>query len=64
MEEENENLLNDVKQITNIINDYLVEFEKIPKNGETFESLDYPILLHKKEVFLRLRDILSVSGLK
>lgn len=64
MEEENENLLNDVRQITNIINDYLVEFEKIPKNGETFDSPDYPILLHKKEVFLRLRDILSVSGLK
>lgn len=53
-----------VEQIKEILANDIARFERIPKTPKLFESNDYALKVHQKEVFLRVLRILNESGLK
>jgi len=55
-----ENTITDIK---GLIEKELNEFKSIPKNKELFESKNYYLLVHKKEVLNRVLNILNESNL-
>jgi hypothetical protein len=52
-----------IKKITDIIENDIAEIESLKKTPNLYESNGYPILIHKKEIFKRVLEILKTSGL-
>lgn len=52
-----------LKDIKHLLEKTLKDIKEMPRTPELFESREFPILLHKKEVFSRVLDILNNSNL-
>jgi hypothetical protein len=59
-----EKTTDDIKHIKEIMEKYIENFKSIPRTPETFESKDFHLLVHKKEVFNRILQILETSNLE
>jgi len=53
-----------VEQIKDILTISIIKFKNTPKTPELFDTNDYALKVHQKEVFLRVLRILNESGLK